>query len=108
MGFILFYLQIRRLCDITDAYSFEKRAIASGPRSRMLFRPVLASLGMILWWATEPGAFLNNVALVTILVAAAGAGHQLEPPAQLDGYYILMDLLEAPNLMDNSKRYLGI
>ena len=110
MGFILFYLQIPGVyCDITDAYSFEKRShrlwtTVAGCYSGL----VLASIGMILWWATEPGGLLNNVAIVTILVGGPPVLIiNWNPLLKLDGYYILMDLLEAPNLMDNSKRYLG-
>ena len=51
---------------------------------------------------------LNNVAIVTILVGGPPVLIiNWNPLLKLDGYYILMDLLEAPNLMDNSKRYLG-
>lgn len=110
MGFILFYLQIPGVyCDITDAYSFEKRShrlwtTVAGCYSGL----VLASIGMITWWATEPGSFLNNVAIVMILVGGPPVLIiNWNPLLKLDGYYILMDLLEAPNLMDNSKRYLG-
>ena len=110
MGFILFYLQIPGVyCDITDAYSFEKRShrlwtTVAGCYSGL----VLASIGMIVWWATEPGSLPNNVAIVMILVGGPPVlAINWNPLLKLDGYYILMDLLEAPNLMDNSKRYLG-
>ncbi|HJQ97016.1 MAG TPA: hypothetical protein VJ826_01820, partial [Candidatus Polarisedimenticolaceae bacterium] len=54
MGFILFYLQVPGFyCDVTDAYSFEKRShrlwttIAGGYSGL-----VMASFGVFLWWAT--------------------------------------------------------
>ncbi|HEY3174920.1 MAG TPA: efflux RND transporter periplasmic adaptor subunit [Candidatus Polarisedimenticolia bacterium] len=110
MGFILFYLQVPGVyCDITDAYSFEKRSqrlwtTVAGCYSGL----VLASFGMILWWATEPGDLLNKAAIVLMLVGGPPVVmFNWNPLLKLDGYYILMDLLEAPNLMDNSRKHLG-
>lgn len=110
MGFILFYLQIPGFyCDITDAYGFERRSdrlwttIAGGYTGL-----VLASLGVFLWWVTDPGDLLNRASVAIMFLG----GPPLlilnwNPLIRYDGYYILIDLLEAPNLMTNSRRYLG-
>ncbi len=110
MGFILFYLQVPGFyCDITDAYGFERRShrlwtgLAGGYSGL-----VLGALGVFLWWMTSPGALLNGASIVLMVI---GSGPLLilnwNPLIRLDGYYILMDLLEAPNLMANSFKYLG-
>lgn len=110
MGFILFYLQIPGFyCDITDAYAFDSRGhrlwtTVAGGYSGL----VLASLGTFLWWMTEAGGTLNGAGLALMFVG----GPPLlmlnwNPFLRYDGYYIMMDLLEAPNLMANSRKYLG-
>ncbi len=110
MGFILFYLQIPGFyCDVTDAYGFEKRShrlwttVAGGYTGL-----ILATFGVLIWWATEPGGLVNDAGIALMVVG----GPPLliinwNPLIRYDGYYILMDFLEAPNLMSNSYKYLG-
>jgi len=110
MGFILFYLQIPgAYCDVTDAYGFEKRShrlwttIAGGYTGL-----ILATAGVLLWWATEPGGPVNDAAIALMVVGGPPLlVFNWNPLLRYDGYYILMDLLEAPNLMANSFAYLG-
>jgi len=110
MGFILFYLQIPgAYCDVTDAYGFEKRShrlwttVAGGYTGL-----ILATFGVLMWWATEPGDVLNNAGIGLMVIGGPPLLiFNWNPLLRYDGYYILMDLLEAPNLMANSFAYLG-
>ena len=110
MGFILFYLQIPgAYCDVTDAYGFEKRShrlwttIAGGYTGL-----ILATVGVLLWWVTESGELLNDAGIGLMVVGGPPLLiFNWNPLLRYDGYYILMDLLEAPNLMANSFAYLA-
>jgi len=110
VGVSVIYLQIFCLyCDITDAYSFEKRShrlwtTVAGGYSGL----VLASMGVFIWCATEPGDLLNDASIMLMMLGGPPLLiFNWNPLLRLDGYYILMDLVEAPNLMDNSFKYLG-
>ena len=110
MGFILFYLQIPgAYCDVTDAYGFESRSqrlwttVAGGYTGL-----ILATIGVLIWWATTPGDLLNDAAIGLMVVGGPPLLiFNWNPLLRYDGYYILMDLLEAPNLMANSFAYLS-
>ena len=110
MGFILFYLQVPGMyCDITDAYSFERRSqrlwtTFAGSYTGLL----LAAIGVFLWWMSEPGDTASNAGIMLMFIGGPPAlAFNWNPLLRLDGYYMLMDFLEAPNLMDNSYKYLG-
>lgn len=67
----------------------------------------LASVALLAWLNVEPGllrAFLFNVMLI------GGASTLLfngNPLLRFDGYYVLSDLIEIPNLGPRSNRYIG-
>ncbi|MFQ5700318.1 MAG: efflux RND transporter periplasmic adaptor subunit [Acidobacteriota bacterium] len=110
LGFILFYLQIPGFyCDVSDAYNFQSRShrlwttVAGGYTGLLL-----ATIGLFLWWATAAGQVLNDAGIVLMVVGGPPLlAINWNPLIRYDGYYILMDLLEAPNLMRNSYKYLG-
>jgi len=67
----------------------------------------LAALALFIWLDVEEGltrAFAFNVMLIGGVSTILFNGN---PLLRFDGYYILMDLLEIPNLADRSKRYIG-
>ncbi|NIO47578.1 MAG: hemolysin D, partial [Planctomycetales bacterium] len=58
----------------------------------------LASIATFIWWFTEPG-MLNNLCLNTMFIASVSTIlFNGNPLLRYDGYYILADLLEIPNL----------
>jgi putative peptide zinc metalloprotease protein len=68
---------------------------------------LLASLSLFVWLDVEEGllrAFVFNVMLIGGISTVLFNGN---PLLRFDGYYILMDLLEIPNLADRAKRYIG-
>ncbi len=73
----------------------------------ILVELLLASLALFAWLNIEPGlprAFLFNVMLI------GGASTLLfngNPLLRFDGYYVLSDLIEIPNLGPRSNRYIG-
>lgn len=73
----------------------------------ILVELVLASIALFVWLEVEEGplrAFAFNVMLIGGVSTLLFNGN---PLLRFDGYYILMDLLEIPNLADRSKKYVG-
>lgn len=67
----------------------------------------LAALAMFVWLLVEPG-FVRSLAFNTMLVAGVSTlVFNGNPLLRYDGYYILADLLEMPNLGNRANRYVG-
>jgi putative peptide zinc metalloprotease protein len=67
---------------------------------------ILASLALVIWLNAQEGlvrAFAFNVMLIGGVSTVLFNGN---PLLRFDGYYVLSDLLEIPNLADRSKRYI--
>ena len=67
----------------------------------------LAALAMFVWLLVEPG-LVRSLAFNTMLVAGVSTlVFNGNPLLRYDGYYILADLLEMPNLGNRANRYVG-
>lgn len=63
---------------------------------------ILASIATFIWWFSEPG-LLNYLALSVMFICSVSTVlFNGNPLLRFDGYYILMDLLEIPNLRQKS------
>lgn len=93
--------------DATSAWGFRRR------RERMLvgLAGVMAELGLaaaaaLMWAYTAPGT-LNSLAHNIIFVASVSTlVFNLNPLLRFDGYHVLVDLLEVPNLFQRSREQL--
>ena len=103
MGFLLLVFSPALYCDTTDAWTMPNKwhriAISAGG---IYVELVIASVATLVWWYTEAGtahsiafALMALCSLSTFLVNA-------NPLMRYDGYYILSDLLEIPNLRQKS------
>ena len=86
-------------CDVSDAWllpsKWQRIAISAAGIFTEIF---LAAMCAFLWWFTYPG-FLNSLALNVMLVCSLGTVvFNGNPLMRFDGYYILADLVEVPNL----------
>lgn len=104
MGFLLLVLSPALYCDTTDAWTMPNKwhriAISTGG---IYVELIIASVAALVWWHTGPGtahsiafALMTLCSLSTVLVNA-------NPLMRFDGYYILSDLLEIPNLRPKSQ-----
>jgi putative peptide zinc metalloprotease protein len=110
VGFILFYLQFPgAYTNVNDAWGFEKRyqriwVTLAGAYSEL----VLSTLAVFVWWVVPRGTFLHREALAVILLGFVGnIFGDFNPLVKFDGYYILSDYLEVPNLQGNSWKHVG-
>jgi putative peptide zinc metalloprotease protein len=94
--------------DVSSAWGFRSRAarVAVGA-SGMLVDAFVASLATIAWSSTPPGP-VNDAAFSLMLTSAIYAFViNANPLMRFDGYYILSDLIDVPNLAAQSSAAFG-
>jgi putative peptide zinc metalloprotease protein len=90
-------------CNVTDAWMIPskwRRAMIGA--AGMYVELNLAALATFLWWFSQPG-LVNHLALNVMFVSSVSTLlFNGNPLLRYDGYYILSDLLEIPNLRQKS------
>ena len=108
LGIMLLALAPIPYVDATASASFpEKRRRIAVAAMGMMVELLLASLALFVWLNVETGltsALAYNVMLIGSVSTILFNGN---PLLRYDGYYILADLIEIPNLGQRSTRYLG-
>lgn len=99
MGLMLLVFTPCLYCNVTDSWMIPSRwkraAVGAGG---MYIELILASLATFLWWYTQPG-IVNGLCLDVMFVCSVSTLlFNANPLMRYDGYYILSDLLEIPNL----------
>jgi putative peptide zinc metalloprotease protein len=99
MGFMLLVFTPCLYVNVSDSWllpSKWKRIAISA--AGMYVELILASLAVFVWWFSHPG-LINQLALNVIFVCSVSTLIiNANPLLRYDGYYILSDLLEIPNL----------
>src|SRR6266700_3652649 len=94
--------------DASSSASFrEKWRRALVGSAGIIVELLLASFALFVWLDAEEGlvrGFAYNVMLIGGISTVLFNGN---PLLRFDGYYVLADLLEIPNLADRSKKYIG-
>jgi putative peptide zinc metalloprotease protein len=99
MGFMLLLLTPCLYCNVSDSWMLPSKwqRIAIGAAG-MIVEVVIASIATFLWWFSEPG-LLNHLCLSTMFICSVSTlMFNGNPLMRYDGYYILSDLVEVPNL----------
>ncbi len=108
MGFLLLYFQPAFYCDLSDAWLFGKKrhrlaVTAAGP----YFQLILMAVATIIWRITVLGSGPNDLARIIVIISWVTLLVNLNPLIKLDGYYLLSDWVDIPNLRRKSFGYLG-
>jgi putative peptide zinc metalloprotease protein len=107
MGVMLLVLTPCLYCNVSDAWMLPnkwRRIFIS--TAGMYVELVLASIATFVWWFSEPG-MINLLALNIIFVSSVSTIlFNANPLLRYDGYYILADLLEIPNLRQKASTIL--
>ena len=107
MGFMLIYFQPAFYCNVSDAWLFpEKSKRLWVTFAGASFEIFLWALATLTWRAVEPGTWVSFAALVVMATSGIKCLFNLNPLIKLDGYYLLSDYLEIPNLRQKSVGYL--
>lgn len=108
MGVMLLVLTPCLYCNVSDSWMLRskwKRAAIGA--AGMYVEIVLASICTWVWWYSEPG-LLNHLALrVMFICSVSTVLFNGNPLLRYDGYYILSDLVEIPNLRQKSSSILN-
>jgi putative peptide zinc metalloprotease protein len=93
-------------CNVTDAWKlpgkWQRMAVsAAGVQVELL----IASVSALLWWAADPGSFLHHLAFALMIVCSVSTVVvNANPLLRFDGYYVLVDALDLPNLAEVGQR----
>jgi len=106
IGFMIFYFEPAFYCTIDDSYLFPKLShriyCALGG---VYFESLICGTALAVWLLTPAEWWIHGLALMLVFFTGLGALFNLHPLIKLDGYYILMDWLDIPDLRENSFEY---
>lgn len=106
LGIMLLALTPIPYVDATTAAAFpEKRRRISVAAMGMMVELFLASLALFIWLSVEPGLISSLSYNVLLIAGVSTVLFNGNPLLRYDGYYMLADLIEIPNLSQRSKRY---
>ena len=108
MGVMFLVLTPCLYCNVSDSWllpnKWHRAAIGA---AGMYVEVFLASVATFLWWFSEPG-LLNHICLSIMFVCSVSTIlFNGNPLLRFDGYYILSDIAEIPNLRQKSSKILG-
>jgi multidrug efflux pump subunit AcrA (membrane-fusion protein) len=107
IGFLLLFFMPCFYCNISDAWMFKEKSkrlwvtFAGG-----YFELFVWALAVVAWRLTLPGTLPHYLAFVVASVCGVQTLFNLNPLLKLDGYYLLSDWLEVPNLQQRASGYL--
>jgi putative peptide zinc metalloprotease protein len=106
IGFLLLYFMPCFYCNVSDSWLFREKSkrlwvmFAGGYIELFLW-----SLAVFVWRLTMPGMLFNHLAFVVLSVCGVQTLFNFNPLLKLDGYYLLSDWLEIPNLQQRAMGY---
>jgi putative peptide zinc metalloprotease protein len=108
MGFLLLYFQPCFFCNVSDAYLFKEK-------SKKLWVTFAGAYGQVFIWAvatllwriTALDTGLSSFLFVVMLTSGVTVLFNFNPLIKLDGYYLLSDYLEIPNLRKKAFDFLS-
>jgi putative peptide zinc metalloprotease protein len=108
MGMMLLVFTPCLYCDVSDSWMLPskwKRAAIGA--AGMYVEVIIASIATYLWWNSHAGVF-NQLCLDVMFVSSVSTIlFNANPLLRYDGYYILSDVLEIPNLRQKANTILG-
>ncbi len=100
IGFLILVFMPMLYCNITDSWIFRNKlhrvmATAAG----ILVELFIAAVATIIWYITDRPQFLHALCFNIILTCSiTTVMMNANPLMKFDGYYIVMDIMEIPNL----------
>ncbi len=95
--------------DVSDAWLLEKkRQRIAVTAAGVVFESVIWSLATMLWLVTAPDALIHQLCLGVMISSGAGMLLSLNPLIKFDGYYLISDALDIPNLRNKAMAYFSI
>jgi putative peptide zinc metalloprotease protein len=108
MGALFLCLSPCLYCNVSDSWTLPskwRRIIISF--AGIYVELVIAAISTWVWWNAPDGSVTANIALcVMVLCSISTFVFNANPLMRFDGYYMMADYLEIPNLRDRSNRLL--
>jgi putative peptide zinc metalloprotease protein len=108
MGVMILVLTPCLYCNVSDSWmlpsKWHRAAIGA---AGMYVEGILAAICTFVWWYTSPG-LLNNLCLNVMFISSVSTViFNANPLLRYDGYYILADVMEIPNLRQKATQILS-
>ncbi|WP_417383091.1 HlyD family efflux transporter periplasmic adaptor subunit [Gimesia sp.] len=107
MGIMFLVFSPCLYCDVSDSWMLRnkwQRIIIGG--AGMYIEVIMSAVAVWVWWFTKPG-LLNHLALNLFFVSTVTTViFNANPLMRFDGYYMMSDLLEIPNLRQKADKHL--
>jgi putative peptide zinc metalloprotease protein len=106
IGFLLIYFQPAFYCNVSDAWLFPERhkrlwvSFSGG-----FFQIFIWAVAFLVWRVTQQDLLLNKFALATLSFTGIATLFNFNPLLRYDGYYLLSDYVEIPNLRKKARNY---
>ena len=103
MGFLMLLLMPCFYCNVSDAWLFpEKSKRLWVTFAGAYFELFLWALAVFVWRMTMADTLVNSLAFLVLSACGLQTLFNFNPLIKLDGYYLLSDWLEVPNLQQRS------
>ena len=106
IGVMILVLTPCLYCNVSDSWLLPNkwhRAVIGA--AGMYVEVVLASIATYLWWYSEPELLINNICLSVMFICSVSTVlFNGNPLLRFDGYYILSDISEIPNLRQKATK----
>ncbi len=108
MGVMLLVLTPCLYCNVSDSWMLPNRWHRAAIGAAGIFVELtLAAIATFVWWFSEPG-LINHLALnVMFICSVSTVVFNGNPLLRYDGYYVLADILEIPNLRQKATQILS-
>jgi len=108
MGILLMCLSPALYANVTDAWTVAdkwKRIVISF--AGIYVELLIAAISTFVWWYTPHLPVVNNIAMcLMVLCSVSTVVFNANPLMRFDGYYMMADWLEIPNLRDRANKYI--
>ena len=105
MGFLVLYFIPAFYCNVSDAWMLKKSERIRVTLAGAYVQVFLWALATMAWRFLATDTLASRICLITIAFTAIQTIFNFNPLIRLDGYYLLSDLLEVPNLRPKAITY---
>ena len=108
MGIMILVLTPCLYCNVSDSWMLPSKWHRAAIGAAGIYVEVtLAAMSTFIWWFTEPGMLHYLCLNIMFISSVSTILFNANPLLRYDGYYILSDLVEIPNLRQKATSILG-
>lgn len=103
IGLLFLMLHPALYCDVSSAWRFNKKQQRMWVTFAGIFSDLIFwAIAVVVWRITAQDSWLHTLSLLVIATTGLRCLFNLNPLIKLDGYYLLSDWIEIPNLRQRS------